>query len=204
MTDFRKGRREFTKKDAKEQQANFEILSQRLETATTLLFGLSKRVFEMDKKLRQVTREANAAQWRSAALVEIETPEIKAMIAKKAEELQIKDFEQDAAEFDKLNNLIPAQSAAENGFFATVSMEYFKDGQKLEEQKTVRSKIHLGQHELFPELDAQIVGMSVGETKKFPLNLMGLTDEVEVHLIDLKKPQPKEEPKNEPAKTEGQ
>lgn len=215
MTDFRKGRKDFTKKDAKETLANYEILSQRLETLTTLVFGLSKRIFEMDKKLRDVTRTSNAADWRSSATIEVLSASVdqngvplitKDGIAVKAEQLQIQDFEASSTEFDKVNKLVPAETPAAKGHFATVSMDYFKDGKKLEEQKTVRSKIHLGQHELFPELDAHILGMNVGETKKFPLNLMGLTDEVEVFLFDLKRPmeQPKKELKDEPATPEGQ
>jgi hypothetical protein len=214
MTDFRK-KRDFTKKDVKEAAANYELLSQRIETLTTLVFGLSKRVYEMDRRLRDVGRDANAAQWRSQSLVEVlseATPTViidgkpqamKTALANKAEDLQIADFNASAAEFDKANKLVVVDGAAEAGHFATVSIDYFKDGAKLEEQRTVRSKIHLGQHELFPELDDHIKGMKVGETKKFPLSLMGLTDEAELHLFDLKKPQPKEEPTHEPVKTEG-
>lgn len=211
MTDFRNSRK-ISKKETKEALANHEILSQRLETATTLLFGLSKRVFEMDKKVRDLTRTANAADWRSSAILEVLAVSVdqngvpliaKASVSTKAEELQIEDFDARAVEFDKINGLVPVDGPAEKGHFATVSMDYFKDGVKLEEQKTVRSKIHLGEHELFPELDAFIMGMKVGETRKFPLSLMGLTDDVEVFLIDLKKAQPKEAPPNEPAKTEG-
>lgn len=214
MTDFRKrtGQKDFSKKDAKEAAANYELLSQRIETLTTLVFGLSKRIFEMDGKLRSVTRDANAAQWRSQAILEVlnETVDAngvvlvtKKAVAAKAEQLQIEDFSKDAAEFDRVNDLTAVEGPAELGHFATVSIDYFKAGVKLEEQKTVRSKIHLGKHELFPELDDQIKGMIVGEVKRFPLSLMGLTDEAELQLIDLKKPQPKEEPKHEPVKTEG-
>jgi hypothetical protein len=214
MTDFRKKRNnDFTKGKAKEAMANVELLHQRIETLTKLVFGLSGKLFEMEKKVRNVTRDANAAQWRSQAIVEVLAGFLhltdsdgnlvypRGLISETAEKLQIREFEKDAAEFDRVNDLLPFDGTAAMGHFAVVQMDYYKDGTRMEDQRTVRSKIHLGQHELFPELDELIVGMRVGETKKCPLNLMGLTDEVEILLLDLKQPKPKEEPIHEPVKS---
>ncbi len=212
MTDFRKGKNEIaTKGAAKQAIANMDVLFQRVETLTNLVLGVSKKMFEMDGRLRTATRTSNACDWRTLAIVDIMDEMAKHghpgfsknIIAARAEKLQVENFEKDAAEFDRINGLIAVVGHAENGHYATVSIDYFKDGVKLDDQKTVRSKIHLGQHELFPELDEQIMGMKVGEKKMFPLNMMGMTDSAELELLDLKKAQPKEAPNGSESTPQG-
>lgn len=168
-----------------------------ISTMFQLILGISKRVFDMERKINSVIPVARASDWRSLALIETlhtrathgEDLPTKEEIAHMAELLQIIHFDKESAEDDLRNGLETVNDeVAAPGLFAIATINLFKGGIELPEERVVRTKIELGAHELFPELDDAIIGMKVGEKKKFPLDIQGRTDFAEITLMALKKP----------------
>lgn len=167
-------------KDAKEQHP-----------LMTMVSGLAIRVFGLDKRVQRFTTRAQKADWRSSALLKIlhEKDIISyADVAKAANEVQQEELDQEIQmEVEKFGlEDCPEEMPAEKGHHAIVTVELFKDGEKLDGE-TIKAMVQLGQYDLFPELDDAVVGMKVGETKDFDLEIMSQTDKAQVELIDLKR-----------------
>lgn len=167
-------------------QANNE---QRFGQLQQLVLTNLKKQFELEQRIGQIGALARMADWRSLAILRllqqqgVTTEQIEAM----QEQLQVEDFEKRSDEDDATRKLTNADSeAAANGHTAILSFKVYKNGVELKEERMVRSKINIGQGEFLPEIDAQVLGMKVGETKTFPLNIQEKTDQAEVTLIGLR------------------
>lgn len=158
-----------------------------------LLLGLSKRIFELERELKEVKTLlpiAKAADYRSLSVQRI--LEEKAII-KKDEMLRVnndiivEDFDLKSIQDDKIKGLeVVEDRPAQKDDFVILNLKFFKDGKELEEEEYPRSKVCLGSIELFPELHDAVMGMKVGGKKLFPVELMGQTDHSQVTLIGIR------------------
>lgn len=180
----------FAKKTAlKELMENKENQQNQIQSLRQAVMAMYQKIYQMDSAIQTNQRVGSALDFRTRALTQlleragISEQDIKA----KVEELQVEQFERDSSEDDKRRNLVPAEGPAQNGHFVTTTIRLFKDGSEVENERIVRSKVELGKSELLPEVDQAVTGMSVGETKKFDLNLQGRTDSAEVTLLAISK-----------------
>jgi hypothetical protein len=197
---------EFRKRSQKEAVLNQQKQGQDIQQMFKMLLGLASRLYAAERRMNALFPTAKIADWRSLAIMKLLDEEAhkiqpaqlnitEARVIAKAEQLQVETFEADSAEDDIARKLEPVSSeaSAAKGMFAVATMKLYNKGQELEEQRVVRTKIEIGMAELFPELDEVVVGMKVGESKRFPFSLQGKTDEAEVTLLGLrKKPEPVE------------
>lgn len=156
-----------------------------------MILGLSQRLFNLERRLNIVFPIAKIADWRSMALMKLMsegTPVTEDAVCRRAEELELVNFDLENIEDDKKRGLVSDNEAtADKDHFAIAHLKIYKDNRELEDQQVVRTKIQLGRNELFPELDDAIIGMKVGEQKRFKLDLLGQSDEAEVFLLGLRK-----------------
>lgn len=201
MTDFRK-------RDVKEVHLNSEKQQTNINQLFRLILGLTNRLFQLEQKLLPLLPVAKAADWRSLAIMKMLSETVDSngnvlitedAISNKIESLETEFFDKENLLDDQKRGLLIAdEDVAADGHFVIATINIFKDGKELPEERVVRTKLELGAHELFPELDDAIRGMKVGEIKKFPLDLQGRTDTAELKLLGLRNPKPKEEPQNAP------
>lgn len=191
MSDGNKRAIEFRGRKNKLDHLNSQKANQELAYLTSLYLGLAKRVFDMEKRMRLVFPMARGADYRSLAMMRIFESKFgvtREEVARVSNEVMVEDFDEQDSKDDLLKNLEPVLDAkAEAGLHAVINLKIFKNGVELMEEEVPRSKIELGKNELFPELDAAILGMSPGESKTFPLSIAGQSDNATVTLIALKK-----------------
>lgn len=180
----------FAKKTAlKELMENKENQQNQIQSLRQAVMAMYQKVYQLDSAIQTGQRINSALDFRTRALTQlvqkagITEEDVKA----KVEELQVEQFERDSAEDDTRRKLVPAEGPAQNGQFVTTTIRLYKDGAEVENERIVRSKVELGKAELLPEVDAAVLGMSVGETKKFDLNLQGRTDSAEVTVLSISK-----------------
>lgn len=158
---------------------------------TQLVSALALRMFSVEKQAREMSIRAKKADWRSAALLNV--LEAKGLLNEKEIENAIADVQQ--KELDQEIEIAVAQLGledapkevkAEKGYHAIVAVEFIKDGQILEGE-TMKAMVELGKYEVFPELDDAVLGMAIGETKDFGLQIMDQTDSARVELVGLKR-----------------
>lgn len=153
------------------------------------LMDIYQKLYQIESSIQSGQRINSALDFRTRAIiallqkVSITDQEVKEQI----EALQVEQFNRDSEDDDKKRGLVDHQGPAENGHFAITTIRIFKDGEEVDSEKIVRSKVELGKAELLPEVDAAVVGMQVGETKRFPLNLQDRSDTAELTLLSLKK-----------------
>ena len=180
----------FAKKTAlKELMENKESQQNQIQSLRQAVMAMYQKVYQLDSAIQTSQRVGSALDFRTRALAQLlERAGITEQdIKTKVEELQVDQFERDSAEDDKRRNLVSAEGPAQNGHFVTTSIRLFKDGAEVENERIVRSKVELGKAELLPEVDQAVLGMNVGETKKFDLNLQGRTDSAELTLLTISK-----------------
>lgn len=188
--EFRKRNR---KLDALNSQQNAET---NLKIFQMLLDVLGK-MKKLEDQMKDLFPKARIAEWRSLAIMRLcheKNLLTEQEVVEKGNQLMIEDFQQHSDADDKARSLITVQGPAEDGMYAILNLKVYKDGQELQDQEIPRSKIEIGKVEQFPELDAAVRGMNVGETKRFPLKLMQQTDEGQVVLLGLRQaPKPAKE-----------
>jgi hypothetical protein len=179
----------FSKKTAmKELLENKDAQQNQLHSLKQAIMAIYQKLYQMDSAIQGNQRVSSALDFRSRAIVSllekvgISEKEIKDQV----QELQVEQFDRDSAEDDKKRNLVPSEGPAASGQYATTTIRVFKDGLEVESERIVRSKVQLGKAEFLPEVDEAVLGMNVGETKSFPLNLQERTDTAEVTLLSLK------------------
>lgn len=160
---------------------------------TQLVSALALRMFSVERKVQEMSIRAKKADWRSAAILNI--LQEKSLMSEKEIEVAIANVQQ-----KELNQEIeiavqrlgledvPKEVVAEKGHHAIVTVEFLKEGKVLEGE-TIKAMIELGKYEVFPELDDAVLGMTVGETKDFGLEIMDQTDSARVTLAGLKRRQ---------------
>jgi hypothetical protein len=187
-----------TKQAALQANANLEIL-QRLQQ---MIYGMSYKLFQLEQEFNSTKAQARVADYRSLATANLlktggtfsERQLIEAIF-----ELQAKDFEEQSARDDQEKNLeVVTDQAASNDQHAITTVRLFKDGKEIEDQRIVRSKVVLGRNELFAGFDEQVLGMTLGETKRFKTDKFPHFDEAEVTLLGLRKARPQPEPSATP------
>ncbi|NBP02991.1 MAG: hypothetical protein EBU90_23340 [Proteobacteria bacterium] len=178
-----------------------EALQKEADSKSTLqqgFIGLAQEVFSQKtqinrllSEMRNLRSKADAAHYLSRALNNLMPSKIpQDQVLGEIERLQVEDFNEASKEDDTARNLVDASDeTAQNGLHAIIQMNTFKDGKEIVDERMVRSKIEIGKVELLQEIDELLVGMKVGERKRFPLNIQGKTDEAEVVLIGLRKKQ---------------
>lgn len=180
---------EFNKKNAKLAAAQQQNNAENINMLRQALSGLYQKLFELQNKLEDLTGSAKAADWRSLAIMKLLS---KAGISEdevtaKAEELQVNAFDKESSLDDEAKGLEVHDGVAETGNTAIAQIKVYKDGVEISESQVVRSKFELGKNELLPEIDEAVLGMKVGDRKRFPLSLAGKTDEGEILLVSLRR-----------------
>jgi hypothetical protein len=186
MDKFKKKTPKTALKELVENKENQQTQIQSLKQA---LMTVYQKLYQVDNAAQTSQRVANALDLRTRAMMVLlgKVGITEQQIKDQVEELQVEQFNRDSKEDDKKRGLVEADGPADNGHFATTTIRLYKDGTEIESERIVRSKIELGKAELLPEIDAAIVGMSVGETKQFPLELQGRSDSAELTLLSIKK-----------------
>jgi len=160
-----------------------------------LQIGLAKRIFDLEKEMRQASAMAiaisKAADYRCLAIMEVLEDQgvPKETFIEKANKVMTKDFWNQSDIEDRNKGLIAVDAPAEKSHHAIFNCKFFK-GKNMEElpdDELPISKIELGKGELFPEIDDAIVGMRPGEIKTFDVCLQGKTDQATVTLFGLRK-----------------
>jgi hypothetical protein len=199
MTDFRKRQAKEDAVNHQQQQAQINKLFELIVTLSGRYMGFEQRSSQLIGKTALI---ANRGEFRSLALLELlaEANLIsKNAVVDRAEKLLIETFDRESAEEDELKGLVPTEeSTAADGHFATFGIKFFYKGNELVNESLPRGKVEIGKVELFPELDLQLTGMKVGETKKFPLSLQGQTDFAELTLMSLKCRKTPQPPQDQP------
>lgn len=179
----------FGKKTAlKELMENKDNQQNQLHSLKQAVMAIYQKLYQMDSAIQLNQRVSSALDFRTRAVTSLleKAGITEKDIKDKVQELQIQQFDRDSAEDDKKRNLVDTQGPAQTGQYATTTIRVFKDGEEVESERIVRSKVELGKAEFLPEVDEAILGMNVGETKTFPLNLQGRTDTAELSLLSLK------------------
>jgi hypothetical protein len=165
--------------------------------------GLNKRIVDVEKSNRIMYPAALDGEFRSHAIAKI-LAGLNIGVTEKAVEQAMKDmyaeeFEAGDPGDDLLKNLEPAAEGATavDGMFAVLNLKMFKGGKELPAGEVVRRKIELGKQEVFPELDALVVGMKVGEAKRVPFVIGNDSDEMEISLLKLRQKKVTKEVANE-------
>lgn len=187
MTDFRKT------KTVKETHATVNQTAADVQKMFQMLLGLAGRIYKLEQRFNSVWPIAKLADWRSLAIMKVLSGSLIPLgdsfataVTAMAEHLQIEDFNVESQEDDLSKGLEVIEGIAAKGHYAIATVHVFKGDRELEDQHLVRIKIHLGSNELFPELDDVIIGMSVGESKRFKIELLGQTDSAVVTLLGLR------------------
>jgi hypothetical protein len=102
-------------------------------------------------------------------------------------------FDKESADEDASAGLetVEGQVAAE-GMTAIANIKLFSQGVAQTEDEVPRIRLELGKGELIAEVDQAVLGMAVGETKRFKVSIQNRIDEAELTLLGLrqKKVQP--------------
>ena len=173
----------------KELVENKDNQQNQIQSLRQAVMAVYQKLYQMEAAIQSGQRVSSALDFRTRAITTllgkagITESEIKAEV----EALQVEQFNRDSEEDDKKRGLVTADGPAENGHFATTTIRLYKDGVEVENERIVRSKVELGKAELLPEIDAAVLGMNVGETRQFALDLQGRSDTAEVTLLALKK-----------------
>ena len=150
---------------------------------------LERRLQEVESELKFTRSASRKADWRSIALLRLMSDKLtlpESEITNKIEEVQIEAYNADSAQDDLNKNLVDTTELADTEMTAIIQLKTYLNGQQVANGSILRSKIVIGQHTIVKELDEALLGMKVGESKKFPLVMQGQTDEAEVTLYALK------------------
>ena len=181
------GGKKAAKVAAVQEQVNTESLGQLRNT----VLGITQYLYQLEQKMDRLSGTTRAADYRSRALSELLAANgvTQASVNEKIIQLQEQDFNQNSLIDDQqkgLEQLAPG-TAAVLGNTVITTIRMFKGGVEVQDERVVRSKVELGKNVIFnPEFDNNIVGMTVGESKRVSLNLgNGAIDESEITLLGL-------------------
>ena len=179
----------YSKRNIQQIGAQAEANNQNMSQIQQMLQGLMYQNYQTANTIQDLNRQMKANTFRSQAAgkmlqkLGITESEIEATV----DTLIIAEFDKNSNDDDAEKKLsIVSSGTATIGMNAILSLRLFKDGAELIEQRILRSKIEIGKSELLPQVDEVLVGMSVGEAKKFLIDLQGKTDEAEVTLLGLR------------------
>jgi len=161
------------------------------------LVDVYQKLYQIESSVQTGQRISGALDFRTRAIVALlqKVSITEQQVKEQIEALQVEQFNRDSDEDDKKRGLVDElNEAAKSGHFAITTIRIFKNGEEVDSEKIVRSKVELGKEELLPEIDNAVIGMKVGETKKFPLNLQGRSDTAELTLLSLKKKEENKQP----------
>lgn len=179
-----------------QRRSKTELVKQTAQNSQ-ISMALAQKVFELEKKLndqaediKRIKKTADHAGWRARALAQL-APKFgieESLLEDTIAALQNLDYDSLSDADDKNRNLeIITEGEAQNGMIAVRAFKFFKGGNELRNERLNRSKAELGQNQVVNGVDELTVGMKIGETKRAPLELQGITDEVEITLIGLRK-----------------
>jgi len=184
---------DFRNRKRKIQELNADQAAVSQEQLMGVIFGLSKKVFELEKTIKEIKLLlpiAKAADYRSLAVQR--TLENKGITNKNEmmrlnNEIIVEDFDLKSTQDDKIKGLEVIQDrSAQKDDYVILRLQFFKGGKELLEEEYPRAKVCLGSTELFPELHDAVLEMKSGEEKKFPVELMGQTDHCIVTLVGIR------------------
>jgi|GEM_PF-4746282 len=199
---------EFRNRKKKLEQINEVDVSQRvkdieasLHQILAMVIGLNKRIVDMEKSNRIMYPAALDGEYRSHSIAKVIS---RLGVTEKEIEEQMKnmyaeDFEKGDPNDDLLRGLEPVSdgAVAADGMFSVLNLKMYKNGKEIPEGEVVRRKLEMGKQEVFPELDALIVGMKVGEVKRVPFVIANDSDEMEISLLKLRQKKVTKDDKNE-------
>ena len=160
------------------------------EILTKLFTNIVERISKLELAMDGIVRMAEAADFRSLALQRVIENELgveSKTVTEYYQQIVIDSFNARSEHDDHMRGLQHVlEREAQPEDHAIINLKLFDRTKELKEQEQVRSKIHLGQSDLFPEVDQAVLGMKVGEQKRFPLSIGGKTDEALVSLLGLR------------------
>lgn len=186
---------EYRKRSAKLATEQESANVNKLDQLTKLVINVHNRLKQTEDELYTFKQTAKMADWRSLAIMKLldKAGITEDDVIKKAEDIQADSFDVESNKDDIANGLIPTNGPATLGMHAIVSLSASKGGLQVDELNVFRSKCTLGQENLLKEVDDAVIGMSIGETKEFPLDVQGKTDTGRVTLLGLRVSKPTEE-----------
>lgn len=197
--------RSYKKREMKETQAQGASNAEALKQSQQMLFAMSYKLFELENQLKATHSNMRVLDYKITAYsafldrMGVSKAELNAEIVR----LQEADFEVDSQADDEARGLTRADESAPAalGQVAILTIRFFKAGLELTNERIVRSKIDLGKNEIFGgKLDEQVLGLLVGQTKRFPISVGEGIDEAEVTLLGLRDaPQVQEQEAKTPA-----
>lgn len=201
------GGKKAAKVAAVQEQVNTESLGQLRNT----VLGITQYLYQLEQKMDRLSGTTRAADYRSRALSELlaSSGVTQSSVNEKIIQLQEQDFNQNSLIDDQQKGLeqLASGTPAALGNTVITTIRMFKGGVEVQDERVVRSKVELGKNVIFnPEFDNNIVGMTVGESKRVSLNLgNGAIDESEITLLGLSAPKAAEEtPSTEQSQEQGQ
>lgn len=189
----------------KQQKASLEkqIADTRSESNETII-NLAKGMYQiasdlriakdninnLSSRLNGVLGMAQSASMRSLAIQKLLVPVgiSEDQVTEKANQLLVTDFEAANAKADAELGLVDveANEEAKPKYTAVASLRLFKEGEEVVALRTIRTRFEVGGADTFPEISQAVIGMKVGDVKRFPLAVQGQTDECELTLFGLR------------------
>jgi hypothetical protein len=188
---------EFKKREAKDAMVKNQHVANEIPAIKQVIGKLFQTLGQLQNQLEQATASAKMADWRSLAILKGLDDVAKGKVAlsdldeaymiNKAEDLQIAAFDKESDVDDAGRKLEKIEGPAEKGQFAIARVRLFKTGEEVQDSQVIRTKFEIGKAELLPQVDEAVIGMNIGDSKRFPLALAGKTDEAEIALYGLRK-----------------
>ena len=160
------------------------------------LASLKEAVKRTNGAMTGLMAMAQSATWRSMAIQKLLGPLgiSEEQIVERANELLVKDFEAASDNADAELGLVKADDEdAKLGYGAIASLKTFLKGEEVVAFRSARTRFEIGGADTFKEVSEAVLGMKVGETKRFALVIQDKVDECELTLVGLRKTVIKEE-----------
>lgn len=182
--------KEFRKRGNRQAVAQAEKNAKDLEGTQKLVLTTTYRLFALEKKLKAMESALRITDYRSQALQKIAQNNgvTETQVTDMILDLQTRDFDRASAEDDKKRNLtVIDENAAETGNVAITNIRIFKGEEELRDEQILRSKVTIGKNEVLGKaMDDALVGMRVGDSKRFAVALGNVADAAEVTLLGLR------------------
>lgn len=181
-------------------------MAQGLYAITQEVANLKNAAQKMNGALAGLMAMAQTATWRSMAIQKL-LPSFgitEEQIVEKANALLVEDFEAASDRADVELGLVKAEAIeeAKSGYHAVASLKTFLKGEEAVAFRSIRTRFEIGGGDTFKEVTEAVVGMKVGETRRFALVIQDKVDECELTLLGLRKPKITEEPHGSPKENE--
>ena len=191
----------FRKRSAKELSLQADENAQANSQMQKIVQALSMTVLDLSRRvdaLTNVTKRADLISreldFRTLAITNLLRSNGLGWLTSEAVESEVKGlkvgrFEQESAADDARENLETVEGQpADNGMTAIANIKLYAQGVEQTEDEVPRIRLGVGKGELLAEVDEAVRGMSVGESKRFKVNIQGRIDEAELTLLGLRKP----------------